>query len=63
MISDVSASADMIIALPSRSRSFFKRSKSDWSSAVISSSDAGIDTASTTLSRERATSERLCRNV
>ena len=41
MISDVSVSADMIIALPSRSSSFSNRSKSASSSGVISSTTSG----------------------
>src|SRR5262249_21250620 len=59
IISDVSDSADMIIALPSRSRSFSNRWKSASSSGVISSTTEGNDTASTTRSCARDSSERF----
>ena len=62
MISEVSASADTTMALPSRSNSFWKRSKSDSFSGVISSSRDGNDTAITIRSWARASSDRFCKN-
>jgi putative protein kinase ArgK-like GTPase of G3E family len=51
--------AAITTALPSRSSSFLMRSWSAWSSAVISSSEAGMDATMTTRSLPRASSDRF----